>query len=113
MAFHEKAGRRQVRFFLSFLESPFPSWRRGVQSGPERSRARSLRRQRTLDGEDRSVTIPLGRKGAVARGFGSFLCSSPAPKPTLSPPFHPHSSVSDCFARHKLGVLVSAGAATC
>jgi hypothetical protein len=32
----------------------------------------------------------------------------------LSPPFHPHSSVSDFyFARCKLGVLVSAGAATC
>ena len=31
----------------------------------------------------------------------------------LSPSFHPHSSVSDFFARCKLGVLVSAGAATC
>jgi len=31
----------------------------------------------------------------------------------LSPPFHPHSSMSDLFARCKLGVLVSAGAATC
>ena len=30
----------------------------------------------------------------------------------LSPPFHPHSSMSDLFARCKLGVLVSAGAAT-
>jgi hypothetical protein len=34
----------------------------GFQSGPEPSRARSVRRQRTLDGEDRSATIPLGRK---------------------------------------------------
>ena len=31
----------------------------------------------------------------------------------LSPPFHPHSSLSDLFARCQLGVLVSAGAATC
>src|ERR1700676_1438851 len=44
----------------------------GVQRGPERSRARSLRRQRTLDGEDRSVTIPLGRKVAVTGGFLVF-----------------------------------------
>ena len=28
MAFHEKAGRRQVDFDLPFLKSPFPSWRR-------------------------------------------------------------------------------------
>ena len=83
----------------------------GVQSGPQRSRARSLRRQRTLDGEDRSVTIPPGRKGSGGSDFWSFLCSCFAPKATLSPPFHPHSSVSDCFARCQLGVLVSAGAA--
>ena len=30
----------------------------------------------------------------------------------LSPPFHPHSWMSDLFARRKLGVLVSVGAAT-
>jgi hypothetical protein len=58
MAFHENAGPGQVDFDLSFLKSPFPSWRRVFRGGPERSRARSLRRQRTLDGEDRSVTIP-------------------------------------------------------
>ncbi len=69
MAFHEKAGPRQVDFDLPFLKFPFPSWREGVQSGPERSRARSLRRQRTLDGEDRSVTIPSGRKGGSRSGF--------------------------------------------
>ena len=44
MAFHEKAGPGQVDFDLPFLKFPFPSWREGVQSGPERSRARSLRR---------------------------------------------------------------------
>jgi hypothetical protein len=52
----------------------------GVQSGPERSRARSLRRQRTLDGEDRSATIPPGRKGSGCLDFWSFLCSCFAPK---------------------------------
>src|ERR1700676_4626699 len=75
----------------------------GVQSGPERSRARSLRRQRTLDGEDRSVTIPPGRKGAVAPDCLSFLSSCFAPKATLSPPFHPHSSVSDFFRSVQVG----------
>jgi hypothetical protein len=71
MAFHEKAGPGQVDFDLPFLKFAFPSWQEGVQSGPERSRARSLRRQRTLDGEDRSVTIPLGRKerGSRSRFF--------------------------------------------
>ena len=48
MAFHEKAGPRQVDFDLSFLKFHFPSWREGVQSGPERSRARSLRRSEPL-----------------------------------------------------------------
>jgi hypothetical protein len=47
-AFHEKAGPGQVDFDLPFLKFPFPSWREGVQSGPERSRARSLRRSAPL-----------------------------------------------------------------
>src|ERR1700688_3491766 len=61
----------------------------GVQSGPERSRARSLRRQRTLDGEDRSVTIPSGRKGSGRRIFGLasvsrfLLCAQSSPVATL------------------------------
>jgi len=91
MAFHEKAGPRQVDFDLPFLKSSLSFMAEGVQSGPEQSRARSWRRQRTLDGEDRSVTIRQEGKGAVARDlvFLLFLCS--APRPTLSPPFHPHS----------------------
>jgi hypothetical protein len=48
MAFHEKGGPRQVDFDLPFLKFPFPSWREGVQSGPERSRARSVRRSEPL-----------------------------------------------------------------
>jgi hypothetical protein len=53
-----------------------------------------------------------GKEGGDALHFRPSLCSFCAPKPTLSPPFPPHSSVSDFFARCKLGVLVSAGAAT-
>jgi hypothetical protein len=34
-------------------------------------------------------------------------------QPPLSPPFHPHSLVSDFRSVPELGVLVSAGAATC
>jgi hypothetical protein len=86
----------------------------GVQSGPERSRARSLRRQRTLDGEDRSVTIPHEGKGQSLRDSCSFLFF-----PFLRAPTNPVATlpsallVSDfCFARCKLGVLVAAGAAT-
>ena len=38
---------------------------------------------------------------------------SSKPQPPLSPPFHPHSVMSDFdFARCQLGVLVSVGAAT-
>ena len=80
MAFHEKAGPRQVDFDLSFLKFFLSFLAEGVQSGPERSRARSLRRQRTLDGEDRSVTIPSGRKGSSRPGllvFPTFLLRAP------------------------------------
>jgi hypothetical protein len=56
-AFHENAGLCQVDFDLPFLKSTFLA--EGLQSGPEPSRARSVRRERTLDGEDRSATIPL------------------------------------------------------
>ena len=70
-AFHEKAGPGQVDFDLPFLKFPFPSWREGVQSGPERSRARSLRRQRTLDGQDRSSAIRYeGKVGRIRRRSG-------------------------------------------
>ena len=110
MAFHENAGPRQVDFDLPFLKSSLSFMAEGVQSGPEPSRARSLRRQRTLDGEDRSVTIRQEGKGAVARDlvFLLFLCSAPNPVATLPSAL----VVSDYFARCKLGVLVSAGAAT-
>ena len=65
MAFHEKAGPRQVDFALSFLKFPFPSWREGVQSGPERSRARSLRRSEPLTARTRSVTSVRKERGQL------------------------------------------------
>ena len=39
MAFREKAGPGQVDFDLPVLKFPFPSWREGVQSGPELGQA--------------------------------------------------------------------------
>jgi hypothetical protein len=50
-------------------EAPFPSSEDGlVYSGPERSRARRLRAQRTLDGEDRCGKW-IGEEGG---GYSSF-----------------------------------------
>ena len=51
----------------------------GVQSGPEQSRARSLRRQRTLDGEDRSVTIRQEGKGQSLAIFALACVLPPRP----------------------------------
>ena len=89
VAFHEKAGRSQGKFefdfdfaFLNFTFLPSG----GFSERPERSRARILRRQRTLDGEDRSVSIRAGRKVTLPLPACALL---------LSPPFHPHSSLSD------------------
>ncbi len=47
MAFHEKAGLGQVDFDLPFLKSTF-LLAEDLQSGPERSRARSSRRSEPL-----------------------------------------------------------------
>ena len=58
-----------------------------------------------------SMRRPVGVKG-IRFGICWSRCFFPAESP-LSPPFHPHSLMSDLFARCKLGVLVSAGAATC
>ena len=114
MAFHENAGPGQVDFDLSFLKSPFPSWREGVQSGPERSRARSLRRSEPLTARTDLLPFRQEGKGPSLRDSCSFLFF-----PFLHAPTNPVATlpsallVSDfCFARCKLGVLVSAGAAT-
>jgi hypothetical protein len=76
----------------------------GVQSGPEQSRARSLRRQRTLDGEDRSVTIPPRRKGSGrSRFFGlssvPLFCAQSSPVATLPSAL----LVSDLFRSVQVG----------
>src|SRR5580693_6793202 len=114
MAFHEKAGPRQVDFDLPFdlpfLKFPFPSWRRVFRA------ARSSQ-GRVLCGVSEALTArtalsPFRQegKGAVARDlvFLLFLCSAPNAVATLPSAL----SRSDLFARCKLGVLVAAGAAT-
>ena len=111
MAFHEKAGPGQVDFDLPFLKFPFPSWREGVQSGPERSRARSVRRSEPLTARTDLTPFRQEGKGAVSRFFvfpQLLLCAPTNPVATLPSAL----SVSVLFARCKLGVLVSAGAAT-
>jgi hypothetical protein len=96
MAFHENAGPRQVDFDLPFLKSPFPSWREGVQSGPERSRARSLRRSEPLTARTDLSPFRQEGKGAVARYFYSLLCSCSAPS---QPCRHPSiRTLSERFA---------------
>src|SRR5271170_966655 len=80
MAFHEKAGPCQVDFDLPFLEFPFPSWREGVQSGPERSRARSVRRSEPLTARTDLSPFRQEGKGAVVLFFSfcsPFFASRP------------------------------------
>jgi hypothetical protein len=48
-------------------EELIPSWRKGVQSGPEQSRARSGASEAVLDGEDRSAKVSAGRNGPSTR----------------------------------------------
>ena len=74
MAFHEKAGLCQVGFdfdfdfAFAFLNSTFlPSG--GFSERPGAVKGAFGAAERTLDGEDRSVSIPLGRK--VSRHFSS------------------------------------------
>jgi hypothetical protein len=81
MAFHEKAGPGQVDFALPFLKFPFPSWREGVQSGPERSRARSVRRSEPLTARTDLSPFRQEGNGAVVLDFLSFLGSCFAPQP--------------------------------
>ncbi len=85
----------------------------GVQSGPERSRARSLRPSEPLTA--RTALSPFRQEGK-----GQSLPIFVFPQLLLRAPTNPVATlpsalfVSDfCFARCKLGVLVSAGAATC
>ena len=72
-------------FSCPFLPSGESSERPGAVKG-----ACGSRRQQTVDGEDRSASIPQARKGIVEIPF--FLHTfSLKPRPALSPPFHPHS----------------------
>jgi hypothetical protein len=74
--------------------------------------ARYTLASRTQTGKPPSMRRPVGVKWVLwfLRWTRLFL---PAEAP-LSPPFHPHFlDERFCFARCKLGVLVSAGAATC
>src|ERR1035438_6218059 len=93
--------------YLSFLAEPFAE-RPGAVKGA------IFAAQRTLDGEDRSATLPLGKEGRP-----TCACSCPiqrcSPK-SLSRNYCRHPSIRTLderfLARCKLGVLVSAGAAT-
>ena len=75
------------RFDLPFLKFPFPSWREGVQSGPERSRARSLRRSEPLTARTDLSPFRQEGKGAVVLDFSIFpqflLCAQTNPVATL------------------------------
>jgi hypothetical protein len=71
IAFHENAGGCQVNFdfvfVFAFLRFTFLPSGEIVQSRPERSRARLVlgAAQRTLDGEDGSAIVRLGRKVSI------------------------------------------------
>jgi hypothetical protein len=71
IAFHENAGGCQVNFdfvfVFAFLRSTFLPSGEILQSRPERSRARLVlgAAQRTLDGEDGSAIVRLGRKVSI------------------------------------------------
>ena len=74
--------------YLSFLAEQFAE-RPGAVKGSFCSA------QRTLDGEDRSATLPLGGKVGRRALDGSLRSNTVPPKSffalPLSPPFHPHS----------------------
>src|SRR5271156_1190755 len=87
MAFHEKAGLCQADFDLLFLKFSLSFMAEGVQSGPERSRARSLRRSEPLTARTALSPFRQEGKGAVAREFLVFLASSfRAPNPRCRHP---------------------------
>src|SRR5271170_5615843 len=114
MAFHEKAGRCQADFDLLFLKFSLSFMAEGVQSGPERSRARSWRRSEPLTARTALSPFRQEGKGQSLRDSCSFLFFAFLRAPTNPVATLPSALfVSDfCFARCKLGVLVAAGAAT-
>jgi hypothetical protein len=94
--------------YLSFLAEQFAE-RPGAVKGA------FYAAQRTLDGEDRSATLPLG--GKVGRcALDNFVRSNACSPKSFSRNYCRHPSIRTLderfVARCKLGVLVSAGAAT-
>jgi len=118
IAFHENAGGCQVNFDFVFvfaiLSPPFflaERFCRAARSSQGRLVLGAA--QRTLDGEDGSAIVRLGRKVSLLNlQFVSCIsaCTLWPPRTwfalLLSPPFHPHSDWAFSFARCKLGVLV-------
>ena len=87
MAFYEKAGPRQVDFDLSFSKIlPFLHGGR-CSERPGAVKGAFFAAERTLDGEDRSATIPPGRKGSGRCGI--FGLSSVLPSRPNQPCRHP------------------------
>jgi hypothetical protein len=110
MAFHEKAGPGQVDFDLSFLKFSLSCVAEGSQSGPERSRARSLRRSEPLTA--RTDLSPFRQEGKARRSRFLVLPLPPRVQTHTVATLPSALSVSVLFAPCKLGVLVAAGAAT-
>jgi hypothetical protein len=119
MAFHENAGGCQVNcdfvfdfvFVFAFLRFTFLPSGEILQSSPERSRARLGlgAAQRTLDGEDCSAILRLGRKVSILSSASSSyfvsplaLCDLPAPG---SPYYCRHPSI-----RTRIELFLSLGA---
>jgi len=102
-AFHEKASPSQVHLHFSF----FLHGREVFRAARSSQGARSAQPQRTLDGEDRSAMIPPERKEKVLVFTPIDACWPKSLKATVAMlPFALSS-----FARCRLGVLGSAGAA--
>jgi hypothetical protein len=99
MAFHEKAGRSQVLFCLPRFHLPFLA--AGFSERPGAVKGAFCAAQRTLDGEDRSATMPLERKVDQGRPVPPYLALNPA-SPLL--PLHcRHPSIRTLGERCSLG----------
>jgi len=85
MAFHEEAGLRQVDFDLSFLKFCLSFMAEGLQSGPERSRARCLRHSERLTARTDLSSFRQEGKGlsSLIVGLSSVLALRPNPVATL------------------------------
>ena len=91
MAFHEKAGPRQVDFDLSFPKISLSFLAGGRAERPGVVKGAFFARSEPLTARAHLSPFRQEGKGAVALTFRSVLRSCFAPQPKLSPPFHPHS----------------------